>query len=60
MNLGENVGSQNNFASEGAKISLQLGTNSLHYVLARTGTCHDHEASFVRTVRPVLGPWKLI
>lgn len=24
------------------EISVQLGTNSLHYVLARTGTCHDH------------------
>jgi hypothetical protein len=47
-------------AFTGDEISVQLGTNSLHYVLARTGTCHDHEASFVRIVRPVLGPWKLI
>ena len=44
-------------ALTGDEIILQFGTNSLHYVLARTGTCHDHEALFVR---PVLGPWKLI
>jgi hypothetical protein len=70
MNLGENVASQNNFASEDAarfmhspigvslkcrdEVSVQFGADSLYYVLARTGACHDYEvqASFVRCLAP--------